>query len=82
MNHKSKKQQERKLRQLEKKGSDTYIKESHNNDARLAMKIGLNMVEWIERNCGGVGVCPLCGEKDSMELVFACECGRVNQVLA
>ena len=71
----TKKQQERKLRFLGKKGSETYLKEIHNDDARQAVKIRLNMVEWIERNYGRVGDCPLCGEEDSTEHVFACESG-------
>lgn len=71
----TKKQQERKLRFLRKKGSETYLKEIHNDDARQAVKIRLNMIEWIERNYGRVGDCPLCGEEDSTEHVFASEAG-------
>ena len=65
----------KKLRFLSKKGSDTYLKHLHNDDARLALKIRLNMVDWIETNYGRNGVCPLCGEEDTTEHVFECEHG-------
>ena len=70
-----KKEQGKKLRFLSIKGSDTYLKNLHNEDARLAMKIRLNMVDWIESNYGRNGVCPLCGEEDSTEHVFGCNYG-------
>ena len=70
-----KKQHGGKLRFLGKRGSDTYLKELHNDDARMAMKIRLNMIDWIEKNYGVEAVCPLCGEEDSTEHVFACEHG-------
>ena len=71
-----KKEQGKKLRFLSIKGSDTYLKNLHNEDARLAMKIRLNMVDWIESNYGRSGVCPLCGEEDSTEHVFGCNYGE------
>ena len=67
-----KKEQGKKLRFLAKKGSDTYLKNLHNDDARLAMKIRLNMVDWIESNYGRCGSCPLCGDEDTTEHVFVC----------
>ena len=70
-----KKQHGVKLRFLGNRGSDTYLKEVHNENARMAMKIRLNMVDWIQKNFGVEGVCPLCGEEDATEHVFACEYG-------
>ena len=35
---------------LLKKGHQTYLKEIFNEDARMAMKIRLNVVEWIDDN--------------------------------
>ena len=70
-----KKKQGKKLRFLFKKGSDTYLKHLHNDDARLAVTIRLNMVDWIENNYGRRGVCTLCGEEDSTEHVFWCNYG-------
>ena len=72
---KNKKREGRKLRFLGTKGSETYLNEIHNDNARLAVKIRLNMVDWIETNYGVAGVCPLCGEEDSTEHVFSCEHG-------
>ena len=71
----NKKREGRKLRFLGTKGSETYLNEIHNDNARLAVKIRLNMVDWIETNYGVAGVCPLCGEEDSTEHVFWCEHG-------
>ena len=70
-----KKQHGVKLRFLGNRGSDTYLKEVCNENARMAMKIRLNMVDWIQKNFGVEGVCPLCGEEDSTEHVFACDGG-------
>ena len=40
----------------------------------MAMKIRLNMIEWIEDNFGCEASCPLCGnEQDTTEHVFDCE---------
>ena len=50
------------------------MKEIHNEDARMAMKIRLNMVEWIDGNMGKETACPLCKqEADTTEHVFVCE---------
>ena len=38
----------------------------------MAMMIRTNMIGWIDDNYGGNGRCPLCGEMDSTEHVFAC----------
>ena len=73
-----KKKQGKKLRFLIKKGSDTYLKDLHNDDARLAMTIRLNMVDWIESNYGRRGVCTMCGEEDSTEHVFWCIHGGIG----
>ena len=67
------KQNAKKLRFLGTKGDETYLRELHNDDARLAIKIHLNMVEWIQMNYGGKGECPLCGEEDSTEHIFSCD---------
>ena len=40
----------------------------------MAMKIRLNVIEWIEDNFGREASCPLCGkELDTTEHVFVCE---------
>ena len=66
------------MRFLEKKGSDTYLLDTWNEDARMALKIRLNMIEWIGDNVGTEVSCPLCGrEGDTTEHVFACN-GSVN----
>ena len=70
-----KKQQGKKLRFLKQKGAETYLSVLFNNDAFEAMKIRLNMTSWIESNFGRDSVCPLCGEIDSTEHVFACKHG-------
>ena len=41
----SKKQESKKMRFLQKKGHETYINEIHYEDARMALKIRLNVVE-------------------------------------
>ena len=69
-----KKKEYKKLRFLKKKGNDTYLKEIYNEEARKAIKIRLNMVEWIDGNMGGGSKCPLCGnDGDTTEHVFRCE---------
>ena len=70
-----KKESGKKLRFLSKKGVDTYLKNMCNDEARLALMIRLNMVDWIESNYGRCGVCPLCGDEDSTEHVFGCSYG-------
>ena len=68
-----KKAESKKMRFLWKKGQDTYLQDTYNEDARLAMKIRLNMMEWIEGNMGQEVCCPLCeSEMDTTEHVFAC----------
>ena len=68
------KKESKKLRFLEVEGHQTYLNEVHNDDARMAIKIRLNMVEWIESNYGKETKCPLCKEeKDTTEHVFSCE---------
>ena len=62
----------KKMRFLKKSGSDTYLQDTYNDDARLALKIRLNMVEWVEGNFGGSGCCPICGGTDTTEHVFEC----------
>jgi hypothetical protein len=67
------KKNSKKMRFLQKKGNESYLKEVFNDDARTAMKIRLNMVEWIDGNFGGKDGCPLCEEKeDTTEHVFEC----------
>ena len=69
-----KKKESKKMRFLKKSGVSTYLKEIHNEDARMAMKIRLNMVEWIDGNMGKETACPLCKqEADTTEHVFVCE---------
>ena len=64
----------KKLRFFATKGCDTYLKEIYNEDARQAMKIRMNMVEWIEGNVGKEAPCPLCYRgMDTTEHVFACK---------
>ena len=67
-----KKKVSKKMRFLMKQGSETYLKEVYNDEARMALKIRLNMVDWIPQNFGKHGDCPLCGEEDSTEHVFIC----------
>ena len=62
----------KKMRFLQKKAVDTYLHEVFNQDAVMALMIRTNMIGWIEDNYGGNGQCPLCGEMDSTEHVFAC----------
>ena len=52
---------------------ETYWKELYNDDARLAMKIRLNMIETIGSNFGMRTECLLCGSLDSTEHVLSCE---------
>ena len=71
---KEKRQQSKKMRFLEKRGCDTYLNEVFNDDARLALKIRLNMVEWVAGNVGKRGICPVCEvEEDTTEHVLVCE---------
>ena len=62
-----------KMRFLHTKGIDTYLKEIHNEIARRALMIRLNMVEWVGGNYGVRRSCNLCGEEDITEHVFACK---------
>ena len=67
----------RKMRFLsQKNGSETYLTNTFNEDARMAIKIRLNMVEWVQGNIGKDEGCPLCGEADTTEHVFNCEGSR------
>ena len=75
---KEKREGSRKMRFLEKKGSETYLLNTWNEDARMALKIRLNMIEWIGDNVGEEVSCPLCGEHDTTEHVFVCG-GSVNE---
>ena len=69
-----KKKEGKKLRFLRVKGHETYLNDVHNDDARMAIKIRLNMLEWIEGNFGKETKCPLCKqENDTTEHVFVCE---------
>ena len=69
-----KKQQSKKMRFLGKKGCETYLNEVFNDDARLALKIRLNMVEWVAGNVGKRESCPVCEvEEDTTEHVLLCE---------
>ena len=68
-----KKQESKKTRFLAKKGNDTYLNEVFNDDARLALKIRLNMVEWVAGNFGEQEKCPVCEvELDTTEHVLRC----------
>ena len=67
-----KKKCSKKMRFLGRSGSDTYLNEVYNEDARLAMKIRLNMVDWIGGNYGKDEGCPVCGGEDTTEHVFSC----------
>ena len=69
----SNKKNSRKMRFLGKKGCETYLKNTYNEDARKAIIIRLNMVSWIDGNMGRVSLCPLCNEdEDTTEHVFRC----------
>ena len=69
----AKKGEFKKLRLLKTKGNNTYLLNTFNDEARTAMKIRLNMVEWIDGNIGMDSCCPLCGNGgDTTEHVFAC----------
>ena len=74
-----KKKGSKKMRFLGKSGNDTYLNEVFNEDARLAMKIRLNMVDWIGSNFGKEDRCPVCGEEDTTEHVF--ECGTTTETV-
>ena len=76
-----KKQQSKKMRFLAKKGNDTYLNEVFNDDARLALKIRLNMVEWVASNFGEQERCPVCEvEVDTTEHVLRCGIAEERQV--
>ena len=78
---KEKRMESRKMRFLETKACETYLKELSNEEARMAMKIRLNCVEWIEGNLGREAPCPLCHEEmDTTEHVFACRVGGKEEV--
>ena len=69
----AKKGEFKKLRLLKTKGNNTYLLNTFNDEARTAMKIRLNMVEWIDGNIGMDSCCTLCGNGgDTTEHVFAC----------
>ena len=63
----------RKLRFLNVNGADTYLKNVFNDDARMAMKIRLNMIEWVDDNYGTNDFCYLCEQLNTTEHVFACK---------
>ena len=67
-----KKKTSKKMRFLKKSGSDTYLKDIFNEDARTALKIRLNMIDWITDNYGRRENCPLCGHEDNTEHVLNC----------
>ena len=67
--------EEGKLRFLDTQGANSYLKDVFNDDARLALKIRLNIVEWIGGNYGLSRPCNLCGLEDTTEHVFACQDG-------
>ena len=63
----------KKLRFLQSKGVDTYLKYIFNNDARSAIMIRLNVLDSIPENFGRRTDCELCGNADnSTEHVFLC----------
>ena len=71
---KEKQKSSRKMRFLKSAAANTYLNEIYNEDARMAMKIRLNMIEWIDGNMGKESACPLCKqEADTTEHVFVCE---------
>ena len=62
-----------KLRFLDKKASETYLKQLKNEKARLAILIRLNMFEAFTHNFGYKNNCTLCGhENDTTEHAFEC----------
>ena len=75
-----KKKTSKKMRFLNTSGCNTYLTEVYNDDARLALKIRLNMVDWIQGNFGGKGNCPMCGGEDTTEHVFECNNERLDVV--
>jgi hypothetical protein len=69
-----KKRDSKKMRFLQTKGIQTYLKTLSNDDARMAITIRLNMTSWIEGNLGKERSCPLCENgEDTTEHVFNCE---------
>ena len=71
----SKKSCMRKLRFLQYKAIDTYLHMQHlrNDDARMAVKIRLNMIDTITHNFGTKKNCLVCEEEnDTTEHVFEC----------
>ena len=68
-----KKKEMPKLRFLDKKANETYMKQLVNEKARLALIIRLNMFETFTHNFGNRKKCTLCGnEKDTTEHAFEC----------
>ncbi len=66
--------QMKKLRFLgTKRGRNTYMTETYNNDARRAIRVRLNMEPFIKTNFGMKGSCPLCGLADSTEHILTCD---------
>ena len=63
----------KKLRHLQgRRAVDSYLTDVHNDDARTAIKIRLNMTDYIKTNYGMRTECILCGEDDSTEHIFSC----------
>ena len=63
----------KKLRFLSRRrGIDTYLQKLTNKNARMALKIRLNMVQMIDANFGRRTLCVLCNEPDSTEHIFSC----------
>ena len=63
----------KKLRFLKVQGVDSYIQEERQIDVRRAMKIRLNMEEYIADNYGKKQDCTLCNNTDNTEHVFICK---------
>ena len=62
----------KKMRFLKRKGMDNYLQEVFNQEARMAMMIRLNMIEWIDDNYGGIRTCTICGNDITTEHVLQC----------
>ena len=65
--------QKKKMRFLKCQGIRTYLNHVYNSQASMAIKIRLNMVQWIGNNGGVKEKCPLCDAEDTTEHVFNCE---------
>ena len=55
------------------RGRHTYMKETHNDETRRALRIRLNMEPYIKNNFGMKGSCSSCGLNDTTEHILTCD---------